>query len=348
MTGGPPLHPAPPSTSQPGTSVIIPAKNAARTLPACLESLASQGVPGPVCELLVVDDASSDATAEIAARSGATVLAGAGKGPAAARNLAARAARGSVLVFLDADTVPKPDWLAQMLKPLSDPQIAAVKGRYFTTQRGLAPRFAQVEFEDKYSRLERAKVVDFVDSGTAAYRREPFLAVGGFDEHFPAQSAEDVELAFRLYRSGARFAFNPRAGVLHEHAQTLGAYLVKKIRYGFFRIRVYRRYPDKAMGDSYTPPAMGLQIALAGLSGIFVFLAACGVSGARAALLGTLALFGVTTAPLVKRARATMPDIAPLVPPLVYLRAWAQGLGIAAALALLVWDRLLGAGSNGK
>ena len=321
-------------------SVIVPARNAAASLPACLDALATQGVPGPAAELLVVDDASTDDTRRSASRPGVQVLSGPGRGPAAARNVGAQRARGDVLVFLDADTAPRPQWLEQMLAPLADEAIVAVKGRYYSCQRSLVARFAQLEFEEKYARLERAKQVDFVDSGTAAYRRDAFLAAGGFDEHFPAQSAEDVELAFRLAARGARLAFSPRAGVLHQHAERLTEYLVKKARYGYFRVSVYRRYPDKALGDSYTPPIMAAQIGLPGLSGACSLLALARVPGAGRALGGVMAVFALTTAPLVRRAGISRPALAAAVPFLVFCRAWAQGLGILAGLVSLLGRRL--------
>src|SRR5689334_22179878 len=86
----------------PRVSVVIPAYNAAPTLTLCLQSLAGSEV-APF-ETFVVDDGSSDDTAEIARRFGATVLTTGGrKGPAHARNLGARAATGEVLFFFDSD-----------------------------------------------------------------------------------------------------------------------------------------------------------------------------------------------------------------------------------------------------
>ena len=58
----------------------------------------------------------------------------------------------------------------------------------------------------------------------------------------------------------AQHRLAPGARVLHAHADSLRAYLKKKARYGFFRAVVYRRYPTKLKGDSYTPPWMGVQI----------------------------------------------------------------------------------------
>ncbi len=329
-------------------SVIVPARNAGATLGACLDGLATEGVPGPRAELLVVDDGSTDDTGVVAARPGVRVLTGLGRGPAAARNGGAQAATGDVLLFLDADTVPQPGWLREMLAPFGQPGVVAVKGRYYSCQESPIARFAQLEFEEKYDRLARARDVDFVDSGTAAYRRDAFLAAGGFDEAFPAQSAEDVELAFRLATSGARFAFNPRAGVWHRHAERLLEYLVKKARYGYFRVRVYRRYPQKALGDSYTPPSMGLQIALAGCSGVLALMTLLRAPLAGRALAGTLALFGCSTSPLIRRALRQHTALAPAIPALVYARAWAQGLGILMGLTTLGLERLQWTGARDR
>jgi glycosyltransferase involved in cell wall biosynthesis len=314
-------------------SVIIPAHNASTTLGACLDGLAREHIPGSAGELIVVDDASTDDTRQIATRPGVRVLSGPGTGPSAARNTGARAAEGEVLVFLDADTVPQPGWLREMIAPLQDPQIVAVKGRYRTDQRTIMARFAQLEFEWKYARLERATRVDFVDTGTAAYRRDLFLTTGGFDEQL--RSGEDVDLAFRLASQGAQFAFNPRAVVQHHHTEDLLGYFVKKAKYAGVRVELYRRYPNKAFGDSYTPPTMGLQIGLAGFLTASTAARVVGLPGTRWLSwphhLGWIA-FGVTTLPLVRRALRSDAGLAPLVPALVFIRAFAQGIGLTGSL----------------
>ena len=322
-------------------TVVIPAHNAASTLGPCLDALAAQGVPGPMAELIVVNDASTDGTAAVATRPGITVLSGPGTGPAAARNMAAEVAGGELLAYLDSDTVPLANWLEEILAPLTDPQVVAVKGRYYTRQRSILARFAQLEFEWKYARLEQAKRVDFVDTGNASYRRSTFLAAGGFDEGFKSwrvgsrkiSASEDVELAFRLASQGAHLVFNPRAAVFHHHTEDLPGYFLKKVRAAFTRTLVYGQYPDKALGDSYTPPAMGLQIGLAGVATLLAGLRLVGMHWMPWALRGTLIAFGATTTPLVRRAMVSDPSLAWAVPALVFLRAFAQGIGAATAMA---------------
>ena len=321
-------------------TVVIPARDAAGTLGACLEALAEQGVPGPAASLVVVDDGSSDDTAAIAQRFGATVLAGPRTGPAAARNTGIRAASSDLVVFVDADTVPAAEWLREMLRPFDDPAVVAVKGRYKTTQRAALARFTQLEFEWKYARLAQARHVDYVDTGTAAFRRAPLVEAGGFDESL--RTSEDVELAYRLAAGGGRIVFNPGAVVLHRHTESLAPYFVKKLRGALTRTLVYRRHPQKAKGDAYTPPLMGAQIALSGL-------AAAAVAGRLLGLpatgwQGLLGAFVATTFPVVRQALRLDPAIAPLVPALLFVRAFAQGLGMAAALIQLA----LGGSSVGR
>ena len=102
-------------TPVPAVTVVIPARDAAATLGRALAGVAAQDVGH---ELIVVDDGSRDATPALAREHGARVLAGAGAGPAAARNLGAAEARTDALAFLDADCFPTPGWLRAGLDAL--------------------------------------------------------------------------------------------------------------------------------------------------------------------------------------------------------------------------------------
>ncbi|MDQ2806271.1 MAG: glycosyltransferase family 2 protein, partial [Chloroflexota bacterium] len=246
----------------PLAGVIIPAYNAAHTLPATLAALRAQTIPAAQLEVIVVDDGSTDATAAVAAAAGVRVVRRANGGPAAARNQGAAAARSPIVLFTDADCVPAPDWVAAMLAPFRDPTVVGVKGAYRTHQRSLVARFAQIEFLDRYARQAQQPTIDLVDSYAAAFRRAAFLAAGGYHPGFIGN--EDVELSYRLADGGARLVFAPAAVVYHTHAATLGRYLRVKVNRGYWRILVYRRYPHKVLRDSYTPQVLKAQVALVG------------------------------------------------------------------------------------
>ena len=320
---------------EPSATVIVPARDAAETLKECLRGLAAENVPGIGAGLVVVDDGSTDDTAAIAARTGATVVRGPGRGPAAARNTGVASTSADVVVFLDADTVPEPGWLQAMVSPLREEGVVAVKGRYRTKQRAPLARFTQLEFEWKYARLARAPHVDYVDTGSAAFRRAALLAAGGFDESL--RTSEDVELAYRLSARGGRIVFNPAGTVLHRHTEALGPYFLKKLKGAYTRTLVYSRYPSKAAGDAYTPPLMGAQIALAGLIAASLAGRAAGVPAATSIV--SVIAFVATTLPVATQAMRLDPAIAPMVPALLFVRAFAQGLGVAAGLIQLAFGR---------
>ncbi len=130
-------------------SVIIPVHNGAQTLPSCLAALTAQTLHRSQYEIIVVDDGSIDSTREIASRFPVRLLAQPHRGPAAARNLAVRAAMGEIVLFTDADTEPTRDWIEQMLAPFTDPSVAGAKGTYRTRQREWTARFVQIEYEEK-------------------------------------------------------------------------------------------------------------------------------------------------------------------------------------------------------
>ena len=115
-------------------SVIIPAYNAEKTLKNCLDALLEQTLlPN---EIIVVDDGSTDSTPTIASTYSLVNLhSQKNQGPAHARNVGARKAKGKIILFLDSDCVPEENWLEEMIKPFQDEKVAGVQGAYKTHQR---------------------------------------------------------------------------------------------------------------------------------------------------------------------------------------------------------------------
>ncbi len=315
----------------PRISVIIPAYNMAGTIGDCLQALTRQTIPPASYEVIVVDDGSTDGTGRVAERIGTTRVLRKPRGgfAAAARNLGIQAARGEITCFTDADCVPRPDWLAQITAPFADPAISGVKGVYTTQQRSLVARFVQLEYEEKYARLQQQPAIRFIDFYAAAFRRQVLLSNGGFDESFP--NSEDRELSFRLATRGYCMVFQPHAVVDHIHAHTLPDYFHKKMRNGYWTAQVVRRFPTHSVDDSYTPRTQKIQILLmavflAGL-GSMIFIRPAGILALLAGIFFLLSTFGFVRRGWTKDWPAAL--VAPL---LLAVRATALGFGYAGGL----------------
>lgn len=247
-------------------SVIVPAFNSGRTLDFCLEALERQGLGRERFEIIVVDDGSTDNTAALAQQYEIRYVFQENHGPASARNAGVAVASGEIVLFTDADCMPCPDWVQEMVCPFSDSGIVAVKGRYRTRQTQWMARFAQMEFEDRYDMLQKHDTIDMIDTYSAAFRKDVFLRTGGFDTSFPKANGEDAELSYRLASDGCKMVFNPKAVVFHTHPSTLVKYLKIKFWRGYWRMAVYRKYPHKAFKDTYTPNVLKIQTILMALS----------------------------------------------------------------------------------
>jgi glycosyltransferase involved in cell wall biosynthesis len=310
-------------------SVIVPAYNAADTLPACLRALQQQTCMPD--EIIVVDDGSTDETAQIAEANGARVLRQSHQGPAVARNLGLRQAQGDIVLFTDADCEPVPEWVEQMVAPFSDARVVGTKGAYWTRQRGLIARLVQLEYDYRYARMIGLPRIDFIDSYAAAYRRELLLRYGGFDAAFPVPSAEDIDLCFRLVRAGCWLVFVPDARVWHQHPTALEGYLRRKARYGFWRALLYLRYPKKTSGDAHTDPVLKKQFVLVVLAGLLGLVGIVWLPAIAAAMLVLVALV-TTMFSFVRWAWARDRAVALAWIPITVLRVAIQGLGLALGL----------------
>lgn len=234
-------------------------------------------------------------------------------------------------MFTDDDCVPTTDWLDAMLQPFEDPEVVGTKGVYRTHQKSLVARFVQIEYEDRYRRMAALDSIDFIDTYSAAFRRDRFLEMAGYDTSFPVACAEDIELSYRMSARGWKMKFVPAAVVYHTHPCTLSAYLKKKYKFAFWRVLAVRKNPSKAVKDSHTPQTMKLQLLL--LPALALALAFdLAVRPATPASLLVLAVFLLSTLPFALRAVRKDAAVGLLSPALLAARACAQVLGVSAGV----------------
>ncbi len=198
-------------------SVIMPVYNGGEVLPRSLPPLVDMLRAGEIAEIIVVDDGSTDASAEIARGHGVRLLHSGGRlGPGGARNVAAPSAIGEVLWFVDADVVVHEDAARVLRDAFSLTAAAAIFGSYddhppahnFLSQyKNLVHRY--------YHRREAGDAETFW-AGCGAVRKESFLAVDGFDAaHYPYPSIEDIELGWRLRQCGLSIVLLPELQGTH-------------------------------------------------------------------------------------------------------------------------------------
>lgn len=215
-------------TELPQWTVIVPCHNAAKTLRRCLTAVLAQSRrPGQV---VVVDDASDDASASITESLGCTVIRVApNRGPAAARNRGAAEATGEVLFFLDADIELAPEALARAAEVLAaDPDVGLAQGVYAAEPMiddGPVERYKTL-FEHHW-RTRAAGRGGATLFALTAIRAEVFKAAGGFDESL--RSGEDVDLGSRL-PEGTAVVTDPGIVGRHDDVDRLGALLSEQWR----------------------------------------------------------------------------------------------------------------------
>lgn len=308
-------------------SIVIPTFNGAARIGKCLEALLPQTAPISA-EILVVDDGSSDGTADVVSRySGVRLISQANAGPAAARNRGALEAKGTIILFTDDDCVPTSDWLAAMTKPFEDPEVVGVKGAYRTRQKSLVARFVQADYEDRYRLMAALPKIDFVDTYAAAFRRDRFLEMNGYDTSFPVACAEDIELSYRMSERGWKMKFVPTAIVYHTHPDRFWLYMKKKYKFAFWRMLALRKNPKKTLKDSHTPQVMKLQLLFAPA---LLFAICCDLvirPVVPASALVCIA-FLLSTLPFAWRAMRKDPIVGLLSPFLLAARSCAQLLGV--------------------
>ena len=319
-------------------SVIVPGYNVEATIAACLEALLDQTVPRERYEVIYVDDASADGSVAVVRRypDVALIRLDVNQGQANARNVGLARSHGEIILFTDADCVPARDWIEVMLRPFADSEVAGAKGIYGTRQASLVARFAQLEYETRYEIMRRQRTIDFIDTYSAAYRREVLERHGGFDPSFRID--EDQELSFRLAEAGHKMVFNPEALVYHQHPATLSRYLRRKYHIGYWKALVLRRHPDKAVRDSHTPQSLKAQLGLAALACLGLALAPLHLALLWLGLAALLA-FVLTATPFLAFAARRDGQVAFIALPMLLLRALALGGGLARGMlrAAITW-----------
>ncbi|MBI2964374.1 MAG: glycosyltransferase [Deltaproteobacteria bacterium] len=231
----------PPLAAPPKASVVICAYDAEATMEACLQSLLQLRYPN--FEVIVVDDGSKDATAQIARRFPFRVIHQENRGLSTARNVGIGAATGEYVVFTDSDCVVDPDWLTYLIGAMVRHGWVAAGGPNLPPPEDLrVPACVAVAPGGPTHVLVNDDVAEHIPGCNMAFRRDALQAVQCFDPVFTA-AGDDVDLCWRLQNRGLQIGFSPAAMVWHFRRNTVGAYLRQQRGYGKAEALLYFKHP---------------------------------------------------------------------------------------------------------
>jgi glycosyltransferase involved in cell wall biosynthesis len=214
------------------SSVIVITRNSEHTIDRCIKSLKEQNQKPS--EIIVVDSSPNDLTAEIAKRNHVRLVREPILGRGRARNTGIKYAKGKIVVFAPADAYFDREWLKYLISAFKNPTLAGVAGNIYAANRQrIASYLLDLTLRDK----------PHYATTNIAYRKDVLIEVGGFDDRL--ETADDVELAWRILRAGYKIGYEPKAVLYHFHPETITEFL--KMQYYLGKWNMIAR---KLLGES--------------------------------------------------------------------------------------------------
>ncbi len=224
-------------------SVVVCTHNGSRTIEHCCQALAKLDYPD--YEVIVVDDGSTDGTADIVRKYDVQLIQTENRGLSSARNVGANAATGEIVAYIDDDAWPDPHWLAYLAVAFESADYAGVGGPNIAPPRdgSVADCVANAPGGPIHVLLTD-DVAEHIPGCNMAFRRSVLKAVGGFDPEFRV-AGDDVDICWRIQARGWKLGFTPGAMVWHHRRSSTRAYLRQQWGYGKAEAMLERKWPEK-------------------------------------------------------------------------------------------------------
>jgi GT2 family glycosyltransferase len=228
----------------PKVSIVVASYNGDRTLKACLDSL--QQLNYPNYEVILVDDGSTDSTAQIALAHPRARYFRHEKnlGLSVARNTGIAAASGEIVAFTDSDCRADPDWLYYLVGDLLNSEFAGLGGpNLLPPEDSFVAAAVMVSPGGPAHVMLTDRQAEHIPGCNMAFYKWALAQVGGFDPIFH-QAGDDVDICWRLQQAGLEIGFSPAAFVWHYRRSTVGEYLKQQRGYGEAEALLVRKHPE--------------------------------------------------------------------------------------------------------
>lgn len=230
----------------PFVSVIVPVYNGEKTIEECITSLLNQKYPKDRYEIIIVDNNSTDNTAQIIQRYPVRYLKEEKiKSSYAARNKGVKNAKGEILAFTDADCIASDKWLKEGVKSFDEEKVGCVAGKI----KGYLPNSEVEKYLIEKNVLSQEITLNhfflpFPQTANVFYRKDVFAKIGFFEERWV--SGGDADFAWRMQiETSYRIKFSPEAIIFHKHRSTAKAMFVQRIKWGKGSVLLYKKYKNK-------------------------------------------------------------------------------------------------------
>jgi succinoglycan biosynthesis protein ExoA len=322
------------SNFNPLVSIVLPCRNEQGYIQDCLESILKQELPEGGLEILIADGMSTDGTREYLQQASVAhpqirVLDNPGRIVSTGLNTAIRAARGEIIVRMDAHTLYAPDYVRQCLAVLRETGADNVGGPMQTTAATFMERAIRTVFHSAFAvggaRSHQAGYEGYVDTVIyGCWKKETFERIGYFDEELVRN--QDDEHNFRLTRAGGKIYQSPRIRSWYHVRGSLKTLFRQYMQYGYWKVLVIRKHRMPASWRHLVPGAFLGCLCLLAVTGLF-----WGPALWTAVALAALYVLATLSAAIVLAAR-TQWTLFPVLPVVVSCFHFGYGYGFLRGL----------------
>lgn len=235
--------PLPAGSVLPRISVIVCTYNGSATIKKCLEGISK--IEYPNFEVIVINDGSTDGTADIVKTFDVKLISTSNYGLSTARNTGMYNASGEIIAYIDDDAWPDRHWLQYIAHAyatsdhacIGGPNISPYDSGFISTCVANAPG-------GPVHVLETDEIAEHVPGCNMTFRRNALVKIGGFDPVFRS-AGDDVDTCWRIQQSGRTIGFHPSAVVWHQRRNSLKAYWRQQKGYGKAEALLEAKWPEK-------------------------------------------------------------------------------------------------------